>query len=149
MIKYHFITDWSFRAPAERVWALVKKPESIVEWWPEIKHVKVRGENKDIAKGNIIDVVIKGFLYKLDITLEIIGIESKKELHLKSSGDLEGNGLLTLKEEEHFTIVRYVWEVNTNGWWINILGLFLKPLLIWNHKKAMDSGYKALKSRVE
>ena len=128
---------------------MVKKPESIVEWWPEIKHVKVRGENKDIAKGNIIDVVIKGFLYKLDITLEIIGIESKKELHLKSSGDLEGNGLLTLKEEDHFTIVRYVWEVNTNGWWINILGLFLKPLLIWNHKKAMDSGYKALKSRVE
>ena len=62
MIKYHFVTEWDLRAPAERVWALVKEPESMAEWWPEIKQVKLRGENKDFVKGNIIDVVIKGFL---------------------------------------------------------------------------------------
>ncbi len=149
MIKYHFITEWSFRAPAERIWALVKEPESIAEWWPEIEKVKIRGENKDIAKGNIIDVAIKGFLFNLNITLEVIGIESKKELHLKSYGDLEGHGLLTLKEEGDFTKVTYIWEVNTIRWWMNILGLFLKPLLTWSHKKAMDSGYNALKSCIE
>jgi hypothetical protein len=56
---------------------------------------------------------------------------------------------LTLNEQGDFTKVRYSWEVNTIGWWINILGLLFKPLLIWSHNKAMDSGYHALKSRIE
>jgi hypothetical protein len=149
MVNYHFITEWIFRAPAERIWALVKEPESMVEWWPEIKQVKIRRANKDIAEGDIINVVLKGFLFKLQITLEVIGIKPKKELHLKSYGDLEGRGLLTLNEQGDFTKVRYSWEVNTIGWWINLLGLLFKPLLIWSHNKAMDSGYHALKSRIE
>ena len=149
MIKYHFVTEWNFKAPVEQIWALVKEPEIIMERWPEIKQTKIRGNNKDIAKGDIIDVVIKGLLCKLNFTLEVIGIESNKTLHLKSYGDLEGHGLLTLKKEGYFTKVKYIWEVNTIGWWINIIGLFLKPLMTWNHKKAMDSGFNALRSCIE
>ena len=149
MIKYQFVTDWTFRAPVERVWALVKEPETIVSWWPEIKECKIRGQHKDIAKGTTIDAAVKGILYKFNFNLEVIGIKPKKELRLKSSGDLEGMGLLTLIEEGDLTRVKYIWQVSTTGLWINVLGIFLKPLLIWSHNKAMDSGYKALKSRIE
>ena len=149
MIKYHFVTEWNSKAPVERIWARVKEPEIIMERWSEIKQTKIRGKNKDIAKGDIIDVAIKGFLCKLDFTLEVIGIESNKTLHLKSYGDLEGYGLLTLKEEGYFTKVKYIWAVNTIDLWINILGLLFKPLMTWNHKKAMDSGFNALRSCIE
>ena len=149
MIKYRFITDWSFKTSAEKVWALAKEPETIMGWWPEIKEINIIGENKDIVKGSMIEVVVRGIPCQFKFNLEVTGIDPERELCLRSTGDLEGYGILTLAEEGNLTKTKFVWEIGTTSWWANVIGFFLKPLLIWSHNRAMRSGYKAIKNRIE
>jgi len=149
MIEYNFVTDWVFKASADKVWALIEEPETTMSWWPEIKEFKIKGENKYIAKGNKIDVVIRGIPIQFRFSIEVTQVDPKKELRVQSTGDLEGYGVLTLKEEADSTKMKYVWEIRTTKWWANVIGFIFKPLLIWSHNRAMRSGCEALANRLE
>jgi hypothetical protein len=149
MIDYHFITHWTFKAPVEKVWAFIYEPEALIGWWHEIREFKIRGKNPNIVKGSKIDIVIRGIPCQFQFNLEVTGIKLKKELHLRSTGDLEGYGILTLKEEAGLTQIKYVWDIKTTKWWANVIGFFFKPLLVWSHNRAMRSGCEALESRLE
>jgi len=149
MISYHLASEWHFKVTANRVWDAVKDIEAIPDWWPSIKRVRIKGDNKTVEKGSIIEVTVKGLFGDLNLTFEIIRIEPQKELRFKSSGDLEGCALWTLEEEEEYTKARLIWDVTTTGRLLNFAGLFLKPLLIWKHNRVMNAGYQALKNRIE
>jgi uncharacterized protein YndB with AHSA1/START domain len=149
MISYHFTSEWRFNTSANRIWNAVKDVEAIPDWWPGIKRVKIKGNYKTVEKGSVIEVIVKGLLGDFNLTFEIIWIELWKEARFKSSGDLDGFALWTLEEEEESTKARLIWDVTTTGRLLNFLGLFLKPLLAWNHNRVMNAGYQALKNRIE
>jgi len=149
MLKYHFVTEWSFKAPVERVWEVIKDAESMPAWWPGLKKCQIRGDDKTLKVGTLLEAAVKGLLGDLNFTLEVSEIEPHKRLLLKSSGDLRGIGLWTLAPDGDGTRTRFLWEITTTGWLMNLVGLLFKPLLARNHDRVMAAGYKALKSRIE
>lgn len=149
MLKYHFVTEWRFKAAADRVWAAIRDVESMPLWWPGVKKAQIRGGDKALKVGTSINCRVAGLLGGLNFTLVVAEIEPGKKLLLKSSGDLEGSGLWTLEMQGDQTLTRFCWEVTTTGRLMNLVGLLLRPLLVWNHNRVMAAGYKKLKSRLE
>ena len=70
-------------------------------------------------------------------------------MRLKSCGSLEGSGLCTIEQKGDTTEVRFLWEVATTDWLMNLAGLIIKPVLVRNHDKVMAAGYSELKKRIE
>ena len=42
------------------------------------------------------------------------------------------------------TVVRYEWQVRTTPFWMNLLALFARPFIKWNHNAVMQQGGEAL-----
>jgi uncharacterized protein YndB with AHSA1/START domain len=149
MPQYRFITEWSFHAPVEKVWALTTEAESMSLWWPRVKKSVIRGGGRSLELGTVIDVAVRGILGDLKFTLEVARIERLKELLLKSNGGLRGFGLWTLEEDGGTTRTIIRWEIATTGWLMNLAGFFAKPLLERSHNRVMARGYEALKAHLE
>jgi uncharacterized protein YndB with AHSA1/START domain len=146
---YHFVTDWSFKAPVNKVWDAIVDVEAYPTWWPGFKKAQIRGTDKTLRIGTVIDVTVKGFLGELNFTLEVRELEMHKKLLFKSSGDLQGTGLWVFEQQNRETRVRYYWDVGTTGLLMNLVGLFAKPWLTRSHEKVMSVGYRVLKSIIE
>ena len=149
MRMYHFVTDWSFRAPCSKVWDAIMDVEAYPTWWPSFKKARIRGADKSSAVGVFIDATVGGALGDLNFTLEVSEVDLHKKLLLKSSGDLRGAGMWVFEHSEDETRVKFYWDVATTSWIMNFIGLFAKPLLTRSHDSVMASGYKVLKSRIE
>ena len=148
-MRYHFVTDWSFKAPVNRVWDVIKEVEAMPTWWPGFQKAQIRGADKTIRVGTMIDASVKWVLGDLNLTIEVSQLDTNKKLLLKTSGDLQGTGRWLLTQHGSETRTKYYWDVSTTGWLINLVGLLTKPLLVRSHAKVMAAGYKALKSRIE
>jgi uncharacterized protein YndB with AHSA1/START domain len=47
---YHFVTDWRFAAPLERVWSVVLDIERYPGWWKNFRRVElVSGDGRSIG----------------------------------------------------------------------------------------------------
>jgi len=149
MVRYDMLTEWRFKAPPRRVWAVVDDVGSMAAWWPGIKKAQIRGAGKKLKPGTAIDLVVKGIIGDLEFSVEAVEVEPARKLLFKSSGDLKGFGLCTLEKEGDETLARLRWVVATTGWLMNLAGLVLKPLLKRRHDRVMAEGYKVLKKRLE
>lgn len=149
MLHYNFVSQGSFKAPATKVFRVIQNLEDMPAWWPGVKKVRTRGSNKTLIKGTLIDCSVKGLLGDLDFTLKVTEIEPNRLLRLESSGSLKGSGLCTLEQKNNTTEVKFLWEVATTGWLMNLAGFIIKPILARNHDKVMAAGYRALKARIE
>lgn len=148
-LKYHFVTEWRLKAPASRVWEALKDVETMFLWWLGVKKAQIRGNDKTLKVGTILDFTVKGLLGDLKFTLEVAEIEAYKKLLFKSDGDLKGFGLWTIEAQNGESRTIFLWEVTTTGWLMNLAGVLFKPLLKRNHARVMAAGYRVLKSRLE
>ncbi|TMF29104.1 MAG: hypothetical protein E6I25_06615 [Chloroflexi bacterium] len=58
---YHFVTDWRFRAPLQKVWSVVLDIERYPGWWKNFRRVKItRGDGKSV--GSVIACEVRGSL---------------------------------------------------------------------------------------
>ena len=149
MSYYRFISRGSYKTQAEEVWKVIQNLENIPGWWPGVKKIIIRGGDKTLRTGTLIDCSVKGLLGDLNFSLKVTEVEPCRLLRLESCGSLEGSGLCTIEQKGDTTEVRFLWEVATTGWLMNLAGLIIKPILARNHDKVMADGYRELKKRIE
>ncbi|TMD42292.1 MAG: polyketide cyclase [Chloroflexi bacterium] len=146
---YHFVTDWHFAAPPERVWSVVLDIERYPGWWKNFRRVElIRGDGKSI--GSAIACEVRGSLpYSLKYTLEVMEATEYQHLLLRSTGDLIGSGRWEFSPIESGTRAVYHWDVATTNPILNLVAPLAKGLLARNHQQVMANGYAALKPHVE
>ena len=141
MDKYNFLTIWEIEAPIEKVWDILIHSEQWPNWWKAVESVVEIAPGEPSLIGNIRRFTWKTPLaYKLAFNTRITRIQPPKLLELVANGEVEGVGLWELEAVEQVTIARYTWTVNTTKPWMNILALFMRPLMEWNHNEIMRQG---------
>src|ERR1700731_3112490 len=87
---YHFVTDWRFRAPFQKVWSVVLDIERYPGWWTNFRRVQItRGDGKSV--GSVIECKVRGSLpYSLNYELEGRGADENRHILLPSPGALVG-----------------------------------------------------------
>lgn len=145
MASYQFLTIWEVAAPIEPVWCRIIDYQKYPTWWPAvaaISPVKV-GESQGV--GNIWKMTWKTPLgYPLSFDAEITQLVWLEQIELHAIGEVEGVGKWKFTRTEQGTQVKYYWTVKTTQSWMNLLAVFVRPLLEWNHHTIMRQGGKRL-----
>ena len=148
--QYHFVTNWRFQAPPEKVWAVVLDIERYPAWWHNFRRVEItRGDGKSV--GSVIECEVRGSLpYSLKYSLEVMEAQEYRHILLRSTGDLVGTGRWAfLQADDGVTTAQYVWEVATARRILNVLAPVARSALARNHERVMANGYAALRPKIE
>lgn len=137
MAQYHFITEAALTAPAERVWAVVSRPEDYPAIWRWCRRVEVL----DAGGADLLGARHRlhfgtALPYTITVTTEVVRVEAPGLLETRADGDLHGRGRWTLTAGAH-TSVRYEWLVATTKRWMNVLAPVARPVFTWNHDVLM------------
>jgi ribosome-associated toxin RatA of RatAB toxin-antitoxin module len=147
---YHFLTDWRFKAPLQKVWSVVLDIERYPELWKNFRRVQItRGDGKSV--GSVFVCQVRGSLpYSLTYALEVLEAEEYRHMLLRSTGDLVGSGRWEFTETEPGSVrAVYFWDVATTNPILNLAAKLAKGALARNHDQVMANGYAALRPHVE
>jgi Polyketide cyclase / dehydrase and lipid transport len=147
---YHFVTDWRFQAPLQKVWSVVLDIESYPGWWKNFRRIKItRGDGKSV--GSVIECEVRGSLpYSLKYALEVKAADENRHILLQSTGDLVGTGRWDFSEVDPSTVKAvYYWDVATTNLILNLVAPLARGALARNHERVMANGYAALRPHVE
>ncbi|WP_068777163.1 SRPBCC family protein [Paenibacillus sp. FJAT-26967] len=143
---YHFETNWKFNADIREVWELIGGTADN-NWWSGVSSEPIHMSSDPNGIGSKYNYVFRTKLpYKLAFIAEVIRREEPQYLEIKASGELEGQGAWRLAQEGSVAHVQYIWQVNPNKRWMNLLGPILRPVFIWNHSRVMNDGAKGIAS---
>jgi carbon monoxide dehydrogenase subunit G len=151
MTTYHFVTNWFFEAPIDRVWAVLSDFEAWPQWWSSYRVIETLSAEKKPHVGLRAKCVAKGKLpYSLRFTTEITRLNVPTDMEIKSSGELVGSGRFKLEQKESGTSVTYFWDVSTSNPVLNMFSKlsFARKMMEDNHDYVMDIGYAGLKQRL-
>ncbi|WP_421657762.1 SRPBCC family protein [Leptothermofonsia sp. ETS-13] len=145
MANYQFLTIWELDAPIETVWDALTHSERWPGWWKSVKQVVELEAGSSDGLGNVRRFTWKMPLsYTLTFETCVTRIEPPNLMEARAIGEVEGVGLWELSTTSQGTEVRYTWNVKTTKAWMNVLALFIKPLMEWNHNAVMQEGGKGL-----
>ncbi|MBD2357624.1 polyketide cyclase [Tolypothrix sp. FACHB-123] len=145
MADYRFLTIWHLDAPIEKVWDAIIHSERWPDYWKAVESVVELQVGEPSGVGNIRRFTWKTPLsYKLAFDTCIQRIDAPVLMEAVAHGEVEGMGLWELEAVENGTIVRYTWTVKTTKVWMNLLAIFIRPLMEWNHNVIMQQGGKAM-----
>ncbi len=141
---YHFITHWKIKGPVDAVFKILKEGQNYEQWWKPA-YVSTRKLDE-----KTIQAVVRAKLpYTLTFNTELIHEMTNQEIEIKSTGELEGNGLWKLKSDGSFTHVTFLWNVKATKPLIQWLSFFLKPIFKWNHNWVMKTGEASLQKEID
>lgn len=144
MAAYYFVTPWRFQAPIDQVWRALNTPERYREWWPCIIEYRNLTPGKT-GVGARAERVVRGRLpYSLRYQTTITRLIEPHEIAYDATGDLAGHGRFVLTAHGDMTEVLFYWNVQTRGFWLNLLAPLFKWLLAWNHNWVMAQGQRGL-----
>jgi uncharacterized protein YndB with AHSA1/START domain len=144
MAAYSFVTQWKFDQPLEAVWSALDEPADYPQWWPSIiSYRDLTPEMKGV--GTRAERVVKGRLpYTLRYVTTTTAYQPPREIAYDAAGQLNGRGRFMLDEAGGQTTVTFYWDVETSGFWLNLLAPALKRLFAWNHHWVMAQGERGL-----
>lgn len=147
---YHFRTEWRFKAPVQRAWAVVLDIRSYPAWWKNFRRISImRGDGKSV--GSVISCEVRGSLpYSLTYALEVLEAVEYRHILLRSTGDLVGTGRWEFAQvDPAISSAVYFWDVATTNPILNLIAPLAKGALARNHEHVMANGYAALRAHVE
>lgn len=145
MAEYRFLTVWLLDAPIEKVWDAIADYQQLPIWWKAIAKVEEIQSGDSTGVGSVWLMVWKTPLsYTLTFESHITRVEPPHWLELDAIGEVEGKGHWKLSSVAEGTLVHYYWSVRTTKAWMNLLALFIRPLMEWNHNATMHQGGEGL-----
>ncbi len=143
---YHFITQWHIPGKVEEVTDIIRDNESLVHWWPSV-YLRIDeltpGDTEGIGK--VLDLYTKGWLpYTLHWQCRVSAIHDDG-FSLIASGDFEGRGIWTFKQNGPIVDVIYDWKISAEKPLLRYFSFIMKPLFSANHYWAMSRGEESLK----
>jgi hypothetical protein len=149
MMKYRFVTIWYIEAPLEAVCEAIYHSLNWPQWWRNVERVEELAPGDARGIGSVRRYSWRGRLpYRLTFDICVIHIEPLAAIEGIASGDVEGQGRWSFSTEGAVTIVRFEWQVHTTPVWMNLLALFARPFIKWNHDTVMQQGGEALARRL-
>jgi hypothetical protein len=88
--------------------------------------------------------------YRLAFDMQVTKREPPTGLSGAATGELEGLGEWSLREDGDWTVVRYVWAIRTTRAWMNALAPlpFVKEIFGFNHHAVMRNGLAGIRRRL-
>ncbi|MGZ5283430.1 MAG: SRPBCC family protein [Bacteroidia bacterium] len=149
MPVFRFKTKWIFEAPVEILWQEINNPAEWPNWWRGLYKVNQIKTSHANGLGAVYGFTWGNpWIFTLKFDLEITAIQPFKYIRGKASGDIEGIGTWYFTQENELAHVEYNWHVRTRKPMLNLLAIFLRPVLVLNHKIIMLAGAKGLAKRL-
>ena len=144
---YHFIDRWRVEGDVKEVADILEDALSLSVWWPsvyfEVNELEPGGEG---GVGKLIGLRAGGWLpYTLRINFRTTESHYPNGFSMDATGDLEGKGVWTFKQEGPFVEITYDWTIRANKPIIDKLSFLLKPIFRSNHSWTMRRGEESLK----
>lgn len=140
MASYTFAHSWVTPAPLADVAAVAADLEHYPQWWPQIRAVARLGP--DSAR-----VLVRAALpFTLDVVLDAVRREPPV-LEVAISGAVDGWARWSLSHESGGTRCDYTQQVTVNGWLARLSRLG-RPVLEWNHHRAMLGCERGMRQRL-
>ena len=109
----------------------------------EVKEIEPGGEG---GIGKLISLRAGGWLpYTLRINFRTIESRYPHGFTMDATGDLEGKGIWTFRQDGPLVLVTYDWTIKANKPIIEKLSFLLKPIFRSNHSWTMKRGEESLK----
>ena len=144
---YHFVTQWRVRGTCGEVADILGDPLRLPVWWPSV-YLKVeevepaKGQN---AIGRRVRLLTKGWLpYTLCWDLVVLDSTYPHGSTIAATGDFEGTGIWTFRQDGDVVHITYDWQVRTTKPLLRTLSSLLRPLFEANHRWAMAQGEESL-----
>jgi len=149
MMEYHFVTVWHIEAPLEAVCEAIYHSLIWPQWWRNVESVEEITPGNVRGLGSVRRYTWRGRLpYRLTFDIRVIYFVPLAAIEGVASGDVEGKGRWSFSTDGNVTVVRYEWQVRTTPVWMNLLALFARPFIKWNHNGVMQQGGEALARRL-
>lgn len=141
---YSLTTHWRVSGNREAVFAILADAEQYPRWWPA-GFVTVQRHDATAAR-----VLSKGFLpYRIAWIVRVQEWDAPRCLALRVEGDFAGTGRWTLEQDGEWVNVKFDWRIRTTRPLLRLLGWLARPLLVANHRWAMEQGGKSLAAELE
>lgn len=148
--SYKFQTQWRVEATAEEIYDLISHPLDFPRWWPAVYlHVEeIRPADKD-GLGGCVRLHTKGWL-PYTLTWESCCTEAERptRLAIRATGDFEGTGLWTIRQDGRHANVTFDWQIRAEKPVLRYFSFLLKPIFAANHQWAMAQGERGLKNEL-
>lgn len=144
-MEYRFVTVWHIDAPLEAVCEAICHSLNWPQWWCNVESVEELAPGDARGIGSVRRYTWRGRLpYRLTFDIRVIHLVPLASIEGIASGDVEGKGRWSFTTADAVTVVRYEWQVRTTPVWMNLLALFARPCIEWNHNAVMQQGGEAL-----
>lgn len=148
-MDYSFVTTWQIEAPIQTVYEAICYSQGWPLWWRNVEKVEEISPGDSRGIGCVRRYTWHGHLpYRLTFDICVIRFEPLAVIEGIASGDVEGQGRWSFAAKGAVTTVRYEWQVRTTRPWMNLLALFAKPIIEWNHHAVMRQGGMALAQKL-
>lgn len=145
MATYHFLTLWLLEAPIESVWNAIVDYQALPDWWKAVARVSLTENGEPDGTDGAWTMTWKTPLgYSITFRSTTTRVEEPHLLELEAVGEVDGTGRWELQRTDEGTLVHYYWDVRTTKAWMNVLAIFIRPLMEWNHNVTMEQGGKGL-----
>jgi Polyketide cyclase / dehydrase and lipid transport len=144
---YQFVTEWRVAGTVDEVKDVLGDGLSVPIWWPSV-YLKVNqlAEGGADGVGRVLDLYTKGWLpYTLRWTLRVTEPMTDTGYALEATGDLEGTGRWTFRQDGPEVVITYDWRVHATKPLLRRLSWLLRPAFSANHRWAMDRGEESLR----
>jgi hypothetical protein len=146
---YEFVTEWRVPGTVDEVKDVLGDTDAsaVVRWWPSVYLTVVEVEEGDErGLGRVLDLHTKGWLpYTLRWTLHVTEPLTDLGYALEATGDLEGTGRWTFRQDGPEVVIVYDWRIHATKPLLRRLGWLLRPAFSANHHWAMKRGEESLR----
>jgi len=141
--QYHFVTHWKIRGRVGMIYEILSDGKNYPQWWKPA-YLACR----EVGKHRIEALVRAKLPYTLKFTTELVHENPKREIELRSVGELQGRGIWKFAQVGEWTEIEFTWDVEATKPIVRYLSFLVKPIFIWNHNWVMETGGVALQKEV-
>lgn len=138
--RYVFRSSWHIPALSDRTFQALADLERYPHWWPEFKRARLVSPGRgEFALRSVLPLTLRFSLER--------EIEDADEGHLRARavGDIEGTVEWTVHEARGAARAEFLQDVLLRHPLAVRVDQVLRPVLEWNHSKAMKSGAAGLR----
>lgn len=148
MRAFHFVTQWSFRAPIERVFSEVSACERYASWWRGFEKSERHATD---GHEEVVAQRVRGFGgMRLSFAQYRITRDPPWGMQFLSRGDLVGEGVWKLARAGQTTNVTLTWDVELGRRWLRIVAMVpgMRRMMKRSHDALMAKGQADLDARM-
>jgi hypothetical protein len=145
--EYAFLSRWRVEGTCGEVADILGEPLALARWWPAV-YLRVDELRPADAHGlgQRVRFHTKGWLpYTLTWESEVVESAYPYGFALVASGDFDGRGVWTFKQDGAAVDLTYDWRLRAEKPLLKKLSFLMKPLFEANHRWAMAQGEESLK----